>query len=73
MIRTLSLTFSTSLGSKATLNIIGVKDGISNDEVNSLMDSIINDDIFEVKNKGTFVGKASADIIEKETAPVSIK
>lgn len=63
---TLTLTFVNAAGDKGNLTISGAKAGVTKDEVNSLMDTIIAKDVFE--NKGaSLVSKYGAQITERQT------
>lgn len=73
MTYTLSMTFNTSSGTKSTMSINQVKPTLTDEEVNSLMDSIISDGIFQIPGKGSFVSKASAEIIKKETTDYDVE
>ncbi|WP_304819158.1 DUF2922 domain-containing protein [uncultured Clostridium sp.] len=46
---TLTMTFSTETGEKSNISISDVKEGITNEEVIALMDSLIQNNIFENK------------------------
>lgn len=62
---TLAMTFLTESGEKSTFNLSGVKNNISESEVQALMDSIIENDIFYNK-KGAYVSKESAQVTAKQ-------
>lgn len=53
---TLTMTFLTKTGEKSNISISDVKDGITNEEVQALMDSLIENNIFQNK-KGALVSK----------------
>lgn len=61
---TLSMVFTTEYGEKTSLSINGVKPGITQAEVDTLMDTIIAKNIFEVSS-GALVGKGSAQLVAK--------
>ena len=61
----LTLTFNTEAGKKASLTITDVKDTITSDEANALMDSIISNDIFNTKSGG-YVSKVDAKLTERK-------
>ncbi|WP_294373022.1 DUF2922 domain-containing protein [uncultured Clostridium sp.] len=67
----LTLTFLTETGTKSSLTINGVKDSITQDEANSLMDTIITNDIFTSKG-GSFVGKSEAKLTERKITKYEI-
>ncbi|MNM85973.1 hypothetical protein D3C81_981150 [compost metagenome] len=66
MARSLTLTFVTSNGSKATLTIQGVKDGLTKEQVKALMDVIIANNIFLTKN-GSLLSPSKAKVTEKSS------
>ncbi|MNP49906.1 hypothetical protein D3C76_1441250 [compost metagenome] len=66
MERSLTLTFVTSNGSKATLTIQGVKDGLTKEQVKALMDVIIANNIFLTKN-GSLLSPSKAKVTEKSS------
>lgn len=68
---TLTMTFLTETGEKANISISGVKDGIKNDEVKVLMDSLIENNIFE-NNKGRLVSKYSAQVTERQVTKFTV-
>ncbi len=61
----LSMTFLTSGGKKSTLSISGVKESLTQEEAVSLMDTIIEKNIFQC-DSGDYVGKASAKLTERK-------
>ena len=61
----LTLTFLTETGTKSSLTITGVKETVTSEEANTLMDNIIANDIFET-NSGTFVSKVEAKLTERK-------
>ena len=52
----LTLTFMTETGKKNSLTISGVKETVTSEQANALMDNILANDIFETKN-GAYVSK----------------
>ena len=52
----LTLTFMTEGGKKSSLTITGVNSSINADDANTLMDAILDNDIFETKS-GAFVSR----------------
>ena len=68
---TLTMTFLTETGEKSNISISDVKAGITNDEVQALMDSLIANNIFENK-KGTLVSKHSAQVTQRAVTKISI-
>ncbi len=61
----LTLTFNTEAGKKASLTITDVKETITSDEANALMDTIISNDIFNTKSGG-YVSKVEAKLTERK-------
>ena len=68
---TLSMTFITSGGGKASISIGGVKEELSQEEASTLMDTIIAQDIFQTKN-GTLASKHSAQLIQREVTQFEV-
>ena len=68
---TLTMTFLTETGEKANISISGVKDRITNDEVKVLMDSLIENNIFE-NSKGRLVSKYSAQVTERQVTKFTV-
>ena len=69
---TLTMTFLTETGEKTNISISDVKDGITNDEVQDLMDSLIENNIFENK-KGVLVSKYSAQVTERTVTKFTVE
>lgn len=61
----LTMTFLCANGKKTSLTIEGVKTTITDVEVNTLMDTIISNDIF-ITNDGPLVEKHSASLTQRE-------
>lgn len=61
----LAMTFLTSTGAKSTISISGVKSDLTKDQANTLMDTIIEKDVFLV-DSGSFVSKDSAKLTERK-------
>jgi len=72
MDKSLTLTFLTENGDKSTLTIVGIKDNLSDEEILSLMDTIIERKVFLSKN-GLFIDSYSAKITTKETQKIDFK
>ena len=68
---TLSMTFLTSTGEKATMSVSNVKENLTQDEAVTLMDAIIANDIFET-SKGSFVAKSAAQVTERAVTKFEI-
>ena len=67
----LKMTFLTETGEKSNISISDVKAGITNEEVQVLMDSLIVNNIFENK-KGALVSKYSAQVTERQVTKFNI-
>lgn len=67
----LSLTFVTEGGSKSTLTITGVKSSITSEQANELMDTIIQNNVFNSKT-GRFVNKDSAQLTERKITKYTV-
>jgi hypothetical protein len=68
---TLSITFLTEAGTKASLSVSGVKSTITEAGVNSLMDTIISKDVFKT-NAGAFAKKSDAKLTAKNVTDYTI-
>ena len=68
---TLTMTFLTKTGEKSNISISDVKDGITNEEVQALMDSLIENNIFQNK-KGALVSKHSAQVTERSVTKFTV-
>ncbi len=68
---TLSMTFLTSTGEKATMSVSDVKENLTQEEAVALMDTIIANDIFET-SKGSFVAKSAAQVTERAVTKFEI-
>ena len=68
---TLSMTFLTSTGEKATMSVSDVKENLTQEEAVALMDAIIANDIFET-SKGSFVAKSEAQLTERAVTKFEI-
>lgn len=68
---TLSMTFLTEDGEKSTLSISGVKDNLTKDNVNTLMDTIINMNIF-LTNSGALVKKSGAQLTQRQVTKFEV-
>lgn len=62
---TLSMVFGTEFGLKTTLSISNVKQDITNTEVDALMNTIIDNDVFKVTS-GALISKVSAQLTSKK-------
>ena len=68
---TLTMTFLTETGEKSNISISDVKAGITNEEVQVLMDSLIANNIFENK-KEALVSKYSAQVTERQVTKFTV-
>ena len=68
---TLTVTFICTNGEKSSLSISGVKKDISSEEVNTLMDTLITQNIFATKN-GDLVKKSGAYLTGKQVSQFEI-
>lgn len=69
--KTLSMSFKNTAGKKSTLSIKDIKEEILDEDVASLMDLIIDNNL--IKNNGVFLSeKVSAQIVTKHTETVTL-
>lgn len=68
---TLTMVFITSNEEKASISIDGVKETLTKEETNALMDTIIEKDIFFTKN-GALVSKHSAALVQRQVTKLDI-
>ena len=61
----LTMNFITSTGSKSSMTISGVKSDLTKEQISSLMDKIIEKNIFQTKS-GTFSRKSGANVTERK-------
>ena len=61
----LTLTFMTETCKKNYLTISGVKEDVTSEQANALMDNIIANDIFETKT-GAYISKVEAKLTERK-------
>jgi len=67
----LTMTFVTSNGDKASLTITGVKSAITQLEVSTLMDTIIAKDVFLTKT-GSLTAKYGAQLTERQVTQFTV-
>ena len=67
----LTMTFLTETGEKSNISISDFKAGITNEEVQVLMDSLIENNIFE-NSKGMLVSKYSAQVTERQVTKFTV-
>lgn len=68
---TLSMVFLTERGSKNTFSVSGVKAGITQAEVDALMDTIIAKNIF-LTSTGALASKVSAELVAKTVTKYTV-
>ncbi|MFW2491783.1 DUF2922 domain-containing protein [Clostridium chromiireducens] len=68
---TLNMVFNTSGGKKTTFSITDVNSAVTPAEVNSLMNTILTENIFSTSS-GDLVSKASAAIVAKTVTAVNM-
>lgn len=62
---TLSMVFGTEHGLKTTLSLTDVKPDITKEQVDSLMDTIVANNVFRVAS-GALVSKVSAQLVSRK-------
>ena len=70
--KSLVMTFLNSSGSRTSLTISAVKDGVTEAEVTAAMDSVIAANVFE-SSGGDLVAKQAAQITERNVTPLDVK
>ena len=68
---TLSMVFGTELGLKTTLSINDVKSDLTQAEANTLMDTIITNNVFAVAS-GALVSKVSSQLVSRQVTKFEI-
>ena len=69
--KTLSMSFKNTAGKKSILSIKDIKEEVLDEDVASLMDLIIDNNL--IKNNGVFLSeKVSAQIVTKDTETVTL-
>jgi len=68
---TLNMVFNTSGGKKTTFSITDINSAVTPAEVNSLMNTILTENIFTTSS-GDLVSKASAAIVAKTVTEVAM-
>lgn len=69
--RILEMEFATELGRSVGLRVYDVKADATGEQVATLMDSIVSKNIF-TSSGGSFTGKLSARIVNKETSDLAL-
>lgn len=67
----LSMSFTTEKGAKNNINITGVKPDLTQAQINTLMDTIIQKNIF-LSSTGALVGKAGANITQRSVTKIEM-
>ena len=67
----LLMTFITESGLKSNISVSGIKPDLSQAQVNSLMDTIIQKDVF-LPSAGALVKKSGAQITQKAVTKIEI-
>lgn len=68
----LTMTFVNTSGDKVSLTISGVKDTLTKEEVTTLMDTIIVNDVF-ISNGASLVSKYVAQLAQRQTTKFDIQ
>ena len=71
MTYTLAMTFLTESGEKSTFSISDVREDVSNEEVQALMNAIIDNNVFTNK-KGDYITKESAVLTQRESTKFEV-
>ena len=67
----LQMVFITEIGEKSSLTISEVRPDLTNEDVVTLMDAIIENNIFST-NKGDLVSKYSAQVVQRDVTKLEI-
>lgn len=67
----LAMTFLTENGLKSNFSVSGIKPDLTSAQVNSLMDTIIQNNVFTT-NSGALIKKSGASISEKNVKKIDI-
>lgn len=70
--KTLVMTFLNEEGTKTSISLAGIKDGLTQAEVSSAMDVIITKNIFQ-SSGGNLVAKNAAQITERNVTNLVVK
>ena len=68
---TLTMTFIAESGEKSNVSISDVKSGITSDEALEIMDSIIENNVFQNKN-GAYITKESAQVVVRQVTKFTV-
>ena len=69
--KTLVMTFLNAGGSKASINLPGIKEGLTGDEVSAAMDAVIAKNIF-ASTGGDLKAKKAAQITERNVTDLTL-
>ena len=72
MAKTLEMVFQNKAGKNVTMNITAVKDGVTADEVKTLMQLIITKNIF-TSSGGDLTAVASASLVSRDVSAFNVK
>lgn len=67
----LNMEFITSGSKKVNFTVSGVKENLTDSEVNTLMDAVIAQNIFTTTS-GDLIKKSAANIVSKQTTKINI-
>lgn len=70
--KSLMMSFMNEQGKKVSIKVDGVKDGVTQAEISSVMDTIMAKNIFETTG-GDLKIKDSAQIVEKTVEKIAVK
>lgn len=70
--KSLVMTFLNEQGSRASINLPGVKDGVTQAEVSAAMDVIIAKNIF-ASSGGNLITKHSAQVTERNVTTLAVR
>lgn len=72
MAKTLEMVFQNKSGKNVTINVLSIKDGITADEVKTLMQLIMTKNIF-TSSGGDLIGIVSANVVSRDVNALSVK
>lgn len=72
MAKTLEMVFQNKSGKNVTINVPSIKDGITADEVKTLMQLIMTKNIF-TSSGGDLIGIVSANVVSRDVNTLSVK
>ncbi|WP_186431555.1 DUF2922 domain-containing protein [Clostridium sp. BSD9I1] len=71
MAKSLVLSFVNVGGKKTSITVNNIKDAVTAAEANNLMDTIVDQNVFETKN-GDLVSKSGAYMVDREKTEIEI-